>query len=108
MNILSILEYNPGIQNAITGKQLSLMLGISIKRVGAEIRQLRFNGNAICSNDNGVNMGYYIPATREEAGIFFKSTMARARSTFITCANVAKALNAKFGVDTFQLKMELS
>jgi hypothetical protein len=52
-------------------------------------------------------MGYYIPATRQEADTFFRSAKARARKTFISVANVAKALNASFGVDEYQMELSL-
>ena len=98
-----------GMENAITGKLLSANLGVNIRTIQVAVEELRAEGHPICSNDNGLKgaMGYFIPATRAEADTFFQSAKARAKKTFISVANVAKALNAKFGVDEYQMELTL-
>ena len=107
--ILSHLYMFQGKDNAITGAVLAYKYDMNIKSVQSTIAKLRAEGNPICACDSasrsGAKNGYYIPLNRKEADGFFKTTTARARKTFITIANVAKALNASFGTDEYQLDM---
>jgi hypothetical protein len=105
--ILAHLYVYKGKENAITGESLGKIYGVNIKRVQSIISKLRAEGNPICACDSAnrsdAKNGYYIPLNRKEADEFFKVTTARAKKTFITIANVAKALNASFGTDEYQL-----
>jgi hypothetical protein len=107
--LITVLYVYKGISNAKTGKYMATKYGVNIRTVQVAIEQLREEGHPVCSNDCGFrgSMGYYIPATRQEADTFFRSAKARARKTFISVANVAKALNASFGVDEYQMELSL-
>lgn len=107
--LMTVLYVYKGIANAKTGKCMAAKYGVNIRTIQVAIEQLREEGHPVCSNDSGFrgNMGYYIPSTREEADTFFRSAKARARKTFISVANVAKALNATFGVDEYQMELTL-
>lgn len=108
-DLLAEMESYQGIASARTGKALALHYGVNIRHVQQAVEQLRADGQPICSNDNYSSgcMGYFLPLTREEADTFFRSAKSRARKTFISVANVAKALNAKFGVDEYQMELSL-
>ena len=109
VDLLASMNMYQGINSARTGQKLAIDYGVSIRLIQKAIESLRADGHPVCSNDNynAGCMGYFIPISREEADSFFLSAKARARKTFISVANVAKALNAKFGVDEYQMELSL-
>lgn len=75
--VWNCLRQAKGIENAITGRQLSSWLGINQRRVRATIRSLREKGLPIASSSSGVR-GYFIPTTPEEAEICRRHLLSRA------------------------------
>lgn len=61
--ILNILkQYHTGLDSPVTGKELGTTLGVTSKAVQKLIRELRFQGQPICSS----NTGYYYAETRQD------------------------------------------
>lgn len=109
--ILTNLNCLRGRAKAINGKTLAWLIyssddNKSVKLIQKDILQLRRDGYPICAADKEP-MGYYIPLTVDEADSFFYQCKARARSTFITVANVAKGLKRLFPEQEYQLKFDI-
>lgn len=102
MNSL-ILDVIPvGRNNAIPGCKISSLVGISIKRLQAQIAVLRESGYPICAADIKKPKGYFIPATAQEAEEFCKETIKRAKKTFSTVRNVVSAIDKRFRLNLQQ------
>lgn len=84
-----ILEYIPrGRNKAIAAQSLANIIGISDRRLRAEIADLRAAGTIICS----CSRGYYIPATRDEIQEFINIMDAHAKSCFRAVKSARAAL----------------
>ena len=106
MKTMSLLDFIPvGRNNALQGRKIAELSGINIKQIQAKISALRASGHPICAPDTVKPLGYFIPESAKEADEFYRATIARARKTWITVANVTKAVNKRFGI---KLQEEIS
>lgn len=59
--MLKVSEYLlRGAENAVTGGDLAILLGVDIRTVTALIEKERREGSPICATQSGTNAGYYL------------------------------------------------
>lgn len=72
-----------GKANAITGRELSRLLGCGIRKVTFEVERERREGRPICAA-SGENPGYYLPADDAELEEYCNQLKGRAIELFKT------------------------
>lgn len=76
--LLDVLKV--GIENAITGRDLGDLVGMSGAEVRKEVSRLRKLGVPVCASTHGI-AGYYLPATQGEAEFFRRKFAKRIAET---------------------------
>ena len=89
--VFELLDIGKG--NARTARDLAQQLNTNRRQISLLVEQERRAGRPICATSNGVNPGYYIPASREEMEIYCKQLHHRAGEIFKTRAACLKALD---------------
>lgn len=101
-HILNCLYGKTGRRNAKTGAELSSkLLGCNSSKnrrsIQRTIEYLRNCGHEICSSDHSDGkMGYFIPDTRGEAEVYFRSAKNRATKTLVMLKRVARSIDQRF------------
>lgn len=72
-----------GKENAKTGREISILLGLDIRKVTQQIERERREGRPICAA-TGDNPGYYLPADPEELEDYCNRIKHRAIELFKT------------------------
>lgn len=70
-NIISYLHI--GEENAVTGKELCKLLGLTYRELTFQIRELRIKGEVICSS----GVGYWLPSNVDEVRHFCRHMTSR-------------------------------
>lgn len=78
-----------GKTNAISQKQLSIILNVSERKLRKIIETERQNGQVICSSMDAEVNGYFLPATVEEAREFY-ATMKKRITTTLKCLRATR------------------
>lgn len=105
LNILKEIRAHVGPENAITMHDLAEMLGVSTRKLQAEIQALRHSGELIISQITPP-YGYFVPAKLEDALPFYRQMSHRASQDYATLRSVQKAMQDRFG-DNPQLRLSL-
>ena len=67
-----------GKENARTGKDLALYLGVDVRQITEQIERERRSGKPICATTDAKRPGYYLPATDKELAEYCASIARRA------------------------------
>ena len=79
---MNIIDYIPvGEENAISQKELSVILNCSKREARAMIYEARCKGAVICSSPDSSNGGYYLPKDNQEIERFIMFQKHRISST---------------------------
>lgn len=90
---MKITEFIPdGKDNAISMKDLAVMLGTSKRGVRSLVLAAREHGEPICSTSEGDKGGYYMPLDREEAVAYLRQQTARIKSANAALNGIRKFL----------------
>lgn len=81
INKINVLDYIPfGINNAITAKELSKLLGKNERDITRNIHYLRKTGEFITAVHAGESQGYFRPTNDYEVLMFVKDMSSRIRN----------------------------
>ena len=88
---MKISEFIPvGLANAISNRDLSLMIGTDERKARQLVHQARANGEPICSTCEERIGGYYLPCNVNEARIYLRQQNARIKSARAALRGVKK------------------
>lgn len=105
--ILGILSRHQGAGQAITGRQLSHLLGHrNDRKIRLVIQQLISDGQPIAASVSDP-VGYYVIANREEAEAYVAVLRSRATKTFERLRDFQRAVEDRFGVPYQPLLIDL-
>lgn len=88
---MKISEFIPeGLANAISMRDLAIMIGVDERKARQLVHQARANGEPICSTcEEGIG-GYYLPCDVNEARVYLRQQTARIKSSRAALRGIKK------------------